>query len=182
MVVPGVRGSSGSGRASRVRRSPGDGQRDPGGLGFRYGFELEEGSFNPWGRGLGVSGGYTLPNAIYLGGNFDYFFGDEEEFPGGDRSGNVWQIMGEGGYDLGIGPNFVVRPKVGVGGASLASEVCLKPGTCTPASEMNLAIAPGSTFVVLTSKVSVSLDLRYNMTFASERTLKALILSAGVGF
>ena len=82
------------------------------GLGFRYGFELQEGDFNPWKTGLGVSGGFTLPNAIYLGGDFDYFFGDKQDFPGGgDQRANFWQIVAEGGYDLGVGPNFVVRPR-----------------------------------------------------------------------
>jgi hypothetical protein len=43
------------------------------GAGFRYGFELEAGDFNPWGLGLGIDAGYTLPPAVYVGGVFDYF-------------------------------------------------------------------------------------------------------------
>ena len=35
------------------------------GLGLRYGIEMNEGDFNPWGLGLGIQGGYTLPNAVY---------------------------------------------------------------------------------------------------------------------
>jgi hypothetical protein len=152
------------------------------GLGFRYGFELEEGDFNPWKTGLGVSGGFTLANAIYLGGNFDYFFGDKQDFPGGgDQRANVWQIVAEGGYDLGIGPNFVVRPKAGIGAATLMGEVCLKGFPCVSNSDTHLAIAPGTTFIVMTSRFSLTLDFRYNMTLTDDHTLKALIFSAGVG-
>jgi len=42
-------------------------------------------------------------------------------------------------------------------------------------------IAPGATFIVMTSRFSLALDLRYKLTLA-DKTLKALILSAGVGF
>jgi hypothetical protein len=151
-------------------------------LGFRYGFSLEEGDFNPWGTGLGIAGGYTLPNAIYIGGDFDYFFGDKIENGGFKQTGNIWQVMAEGGYDLGLGGNFVVRPKVGVGTAGLKSELCAPPLPCVSGSETDLAVAPGATFLVLTSKVSLALDLRYDLIFADPKTIKALILSAGVGF
>src|SRR6185369_1686960 len=74
------------------------------GVGFRYGFSLEEGDFNPWRTGLGLQGGFTLPNAIYVGGNAEYFFGDKQQAPGSEHTGNIWQVTAEGGYDLGLGP------------------------------------------------------------------------------
>ncbi len=153
------------------------------GVGFRYGFELEEGDFNPWGPGIGVSGGYTLPQAVYLGGNFDYFFGETVDDPVlGEVSGNIWQLMAEGGYDIGLGEYFVIRPKAGLGFASLNSEVCVEGFPCQDESETKFAIAPGATFMLITSKVSVSLDFRYDMIFAEDEMLNALIFSAGVGF
>lgn len=151
------------------------------GLGFRYGFGLNDADFNPWGTGLGVEAGYTLPNAIYLGGSFDYFFGKKVENAGGSVSGNLWQIMAEGGYDLGLGGNVVIRPKVGIGTASLMNEVCLPPAGCSSNSETDLAVAPGATFIVIASKFSVSLDFRYDLVFADAETAKALIFSAGIG-
>jgi hypothetical protein len=54
-----------------------------------------------------------LPAAIYLGGNFEYFFGDSVEGGGLKIKSNIWQLSAEGGYDIGLGENFVIRPKVG---------------------------------------------------------------------
>ncbi|HWA78631.1 MAG TPA: outer membrane beta-barrel protein, partial [Polyangiaceae bacterium] len=94
------------------------------GLGLRYGFEMNDGDFNPWGLGLGIEGGYTLPNAVYVGGLFEYFFGDSQELAGIKVKGNLWQAMAEAGYDIGLTPLFVLRPKIGAGiaGTSLSSE------------------------------------------------------------
>ena len=48
------------------------------GVGFRYGLDLTPSdTLNPWGLGLGLDAGYTLPNAVFLGGSFEYFFGEE---------------------------------------------------------------------------------------------------------
>lgn len=154
------------------------------GIGFRYGFELEDGDFNPWGSGIGLDVGYTLPNAVYLGGAFDYFLGEERETDGLTLDANIWQLMAEAGYDVGFGsgPFVVVRPKLGAGVAGLSSEVCVESLGCDAESETNFALAPGATFLLLTKSVSVSLDLRYDMIFAEEETLNALIFSAGIGF
>jgi opacity protein-like surface antigen len=151
------------------------------GLGFRYGFELEEGDFNPWGTGLGIAAGYTLPNALYLGANFDYFFGETIEVSGGEQSGNIWQLMAEAGYDLGLGSNFVIRPKVGLGLASFNGELCIDPAPCIEESETDFAMAPGATFLLITENFSLTFDFRYDMIFAEEQ-LNALIFSAGIGF
>ena len=131
------------------------------GLGFRYGFNLKSGS-NPFGLGLGLDGGYTFPSAWYLGGNFDYFFGEEN----GDTG--LLQLMPELGYDLGIGDSFVIRPKVGAGYASFQSDSLF-------------AVAPGTKLMLFTSSVSLSVDLRYDLVFA-DPALNGLILSAGIGF
>jgi hypothetical protein len=154
------------------------------GLGFRYGLELEEGDFNPWGTGIGIDGGYTLQSAIYLGGNFEYFFGEERETELVTLTGNIWQLMAEGGYDLGFGqdPWFVLRPKVGVGVAGVQTEACIPAAGCADDSGTYFAMAPGATFMFLTKGFSMSLDLRYDMIFAEEETLNALIFSLGVGF
>src|SRR5882724_3644493 len=70
------------------------------GLGFRYGVELNEGDFNPWGTGLGLEVGYTLPVLpIYVGGNAEYFFGGTLDSPTGKIDGHIWQLTAEGGYD-----------------------------------------------------------------------------------
>ena len=153
------------------------------GLGFRYGVKLSDGDLNPWGTGLGLDVGDTLPNAIYLGGNFEYFFGDSTEVLGFKVKANILQFSVEGGYDIGLGQSFVIRPKVGVGLAHFESSVegCPAGATCTGSSETKAALAPGVTFLLFTQKVSVSLDVRYDAVL-SDPSLKGLIFSAGVGF
>lgn len=150
------------------------------GIGFRYGIEMNDGDFNPWGVGLGVDGGITLPNAVYVGGNAEYFFGQTEEAAGVKESGNIWQIMAEGGYDFGFGP-FVLRPKLGAGLARSGVELCLPGYGCAKDSSADFALAPGAKFMIMAPMLTVAVDARYEFVFADE-TGKALILSAGVGF
>jgi hypothetical protein len=153
------------------------------GIGFRYGFELEEGDFNPWGTGLGAEVGYTLPQAVYVGGNFDYFFGEEEEVLGTSVSSNIWQVMAEGGYDIGVAPVFVIRPKLGLGLANTSFESCVDGFGCSDNdSSTDFAMAPGVKFMLLTENFGLSADFRYDMIFADETTANALILSIGIGF
>jgi hypothetical protein len=147
------------------------------GLGFRYGAEMNEGDFNPWGAGIGFNAGITLPNAVYVGGVAEYFFGEEVD----GVSSNIWQLMGEGGYDLGLGPTFVLRPKLGLGFANTSAEICVEGFGCEDDSSTDFALAPGATFMIFLPALSLSADVRYEFVFAEE-TAKALIFSAGVGF
>jgi len=149
--------------------------------GFVYGVELIDGDFNPWGPGLGLSVGYTLPNALYGGVNFDYFFGESVGSGGNEFSANVWQLMGEVGYDIGLGKEAVLRPKTGLGIATLNAELCLF-GTCASDSETDFAIAPGLTAMYVGQSFTVGLDVRFDIIFAEGETPKALLFSLGVGF
>jgi hypothetical protein len=151
------------------------------GAGFRYGFELEPGELNPWGTGLGLEAGVTLPNAVYVGGHFEYFFGETLEAADIETSGNLWQLTGEGGYDIGLGPIFVLRPKVGAGVAGVNAETCDAANVCVDDSSTNFALAPGATFIIMPPGFSLSADVRYAMIFA-EKTLNAVIVSVGIGF
>jgi hypothetical protein len=155
-----------------------------GGVGFRYGFELEYGDIvNWWGAGLGAELGYTFSSAVYLGGNFDYFFGEEEEVYDGTIHQSLWQLMAEGGYDLGVAPVFVIRPKLGVGFAKTNFEFCSHTYGCAEDQSMSLlAVAPGVKFMFLTENLGLSADVRYIMALDDETTLNALILSLGIGF
>ena len=134
-------------------------------FGFRYGAKLGGGT-DPWGPGLGLELGYTLPSAVYLGGSFDYFFGE--------KSTNVWEAMGHAGYDIGIGsgPQLVLRPKVGLGVASLNG---MNDGS-------HFVTAPGATFMFITSGFLLALDGRLDLVFAGGPPLKALVFSIGIGF
>ena len=146
------------------------------GIGFRYGFELHEGDYNPWGVGIGVDGGFTFPVIpIYVGGVIEYFFGDSVDTSFGEYKSNLWQIQAEGGYDIGLGP-IVLRPKVGLGYAHTSFESPLVDD-----SSSDFALAPGLTAMLFLPAFSLHVDARYDLVFA-ERTMKGLILSVGFGF
>jgi hypothetical protein len=153
------------------------------GIGFRYGVMLSDGSPDPWGTGLGLDVGYALPNAIYLGGSFEYFFGASSEIESLKVSANVWQLNAEGGYDIGLGQNFVIRPKLGIGLAGLNTTVegCPADVSCDGSSKTKPAIAPGATFMLFTSRLSLAVDARYEIVL-TDPSLKALIFSVGFGF
>lgn len=152
------------------------------GLGFRYGFDLEEGDLNPWATGIGIDGGYTLPNAVYVGANFEYFLGGSVDLPGGELSSNVYQLSAEGGYDLGFAERFVLRPKVGLGMAGVKSEACADVGGCASDSSTNFLATPGLAFLFLGERFSFSADVRYAMIFADPEQLNGILLAVGIGF
>ncbi|HEX9620570.1 MAG TPA: hypothetical protein VF989_10560 [Polyangiaceae bacterium] len=77
--------------------------------------------------GIGALGGYTFPVGAYVGGTFDYFFGDGESVTFGGVTSEVdaslWVLAAEGGYDFGFGRSFVARPlgALGIGHSSVSS-------------------------------------------------------------
>jgi hypothetical protein len=78
--------------------------------------------------GLGVKAGYTLPMDLYVGGSFDYFFGDSEESTIGgvhnEWSYSAWLLTPEVGYDFGIIPQLMVRPFGGIGLVRVNVDAC----------------------------------------------------------
>jgi hypothetical protein len=113
--------------------------------GMRYGSE----NLN---FGVGARGGYTLSQSIYIGGVFDYWFGESEEqtVPGaGTISAKVsaWDLMGEVGYDLGVSPTVVIRPFGGVGVFHADGEVCAPTIGCMEASDSEAGGAFGGQFL-----------------------------------
>ena len=61
------------------------------------------------GFALGVEGGYTLPMHLYIGGDFNYYFGS--------LGVSEYLIQAQVGYDLGVikAAPILIRPYVGVG-------------------------------------------------------------------
>lgn len=152
------------------------------GLGFRYGKELNDGDLNPWGTGIGLEAGITLPVLpIYVGGNAEYFFGGTLDSPAGKVDANVWQLSAEGGYDIGLGPIFVLRPKLGFGLAHLSGKTCIGALGCHDDADTKPLIAPGAKFMLLLSHFQLSFDARYAVV-TSDPASKAFIFSVGVGF
>jgi len=68
--------------------------------------------------GLGFKGGYTLPMNVYIGGSFDYFFGEHEDWAYNDYryelDYSVWALTAEGGYDFALLPTVMIRPFAGL--------------------------------------------------------------------
>jgi len=127
------------------------------GLGFRYGAELNDGDFNPWGTGIGLEVGYTLPVLpIYVGGNAEYFFGNKIDFGGTPTvastsvESHIWQLCGGG------------LP-------------------CQKNSDTKGLVAPGAKIILMFSRFQLSFDGRYAVVL-SDPTAKAFIFSVGIGF
>jgi len=143
------------------------------------GFDL-----NPYGIGLGVKGGYTLDASVYVGGAFDYFFGGSEEATGGEFNVNVWMLQGEVGYDLGLMPEGVLRPKLGLGLTSASSEACISFGgdeRCESDSQSKFSLAPGVQFLYSLDSLFLTADARYNIVFTSDDEGDANGIVFGVG-
>lgn len=78
--------------------------------------------------GVGFKGGYTLPMNVYIGGSFDYFFGEHEEWMYNDFryewDYSVWALTVEGGYDFAIVPTVMIRPFAGLTFAHAEWDYC----------------------------------------------------------
>lgn len=87
--------------------------------------------------GLGARLGYTLSPGIYVGGMFDYWFGETQSeaipFGGGNISASAhgWDALAVAGYDFGPTPNVLLRPFAGGGVIRESAEACTPGGTGT---------------------------------------------------
>jgi hypothetical protein len=150
---------------------------------FQYGIWTGDGDVNLYGPGVGIRGGFTLDPGLYLGANFDYFAG--EKIPGTTVRANVYDFVGEIGYDFWVHPNGILRPKIGlglgvakVGGCASIAGVAT---ACDSRSENGLAIAPGIQYLHFLSAVYLSLEARYQTISLDGPDPSALILGAGIG-
>jgi len=134
---------------------------------------------NPYGGGLGLRLGVTLPASIYLGGSFDYFFGESEN-AGLDTeiSNSILQFMVRAGYDFGFGP-VTLRPQLGFGLSSAKTSV-----GDVDNSDSKYALAPGAEFVFGLGLLSLSAEASYNVVLSgtTNESPNALILGVGLGF
>ena len=155
------------------------------GLGLDYGIWTGDdiGDFNPYGIGISVLGGYTLPMGVYIGGNFDYFLGDSE----GDSKLNIYGFDVEGGYDIGVAPNLVVRPQLGIGYTTFHNEICIEDvpglfeGGCVDASDSKFSLAPGARLLMDFDAVFGHAGVRYKHIFVDEGNADGLLLTVGAG-
>lgn len=133
--------------------------------------------------GLGIKGGYTLPMDLYVGGMFDYFFGEHDERTVGgvysEYSYSLWLLAPEVGYDFGITPEFMARPFGGIGIAAVNGESCSRgPGfdLCNDFSDSDVGLTLGGLANYSLGPVFFGGELRF-LLFEDE----ALILGVHVG-
>lgn len=144
-----------------------------------YGSLSDDVGLNPYGGGIGLRLGVTLPASLYLGGSFDYFFGESEtNAVDVEQSFSALQVMARVGYDLGIGP-VTLRPQLGVGLAQTHAEF---GGVST--SESDFALAPGAEFIFGLGLLSLSAEANYDIVLVGDedQSLNAWILGLGLGF
>jgi opacity protein-like surface antigen len=133
---------------------------------------------NPYGGGIGLRLGVSLPASLYLGGSFDYFFGESETNAAEvEQSQSVFQLMARVGYDLEIGP-VTLRPQLGLGVAQSDADF---GGVST--SESDFALAPGAEFIFGLGLLSLGAEASYNVVFAGDngQGTNAWILGLGLG-
>jgi len=121
--------------------------------------------------GLGLRGGYTLPNTpVYLGGSLLYHFG----------SNNLSSlVLGfEGGYDLSVGP-VIIRPYLGLGDVIIYADF---PTTTIPGlgtvggstSEGSFALWPGGSVLYPINNFFVGGDMRLQVITRDTGNLSAV--------
>jgi hypothetical protein len=144
-----------------------------------YGAYTGDSDINPYGLGVGVRAGVTLPASLYLGGSLDFFFGETVEVANTEFSNAIFQAMGNIGYDLSLGP-LMLRPFLGLGLASASSEACVGNVCSESESESEFAVAPGAEAYVGLGLLSLTGEVRYNKIF-SDPSRDALVLGVGLG-
>lgn len=167
-------------------------------VGARYGFDMESAAFDPWTAGAGIAAGYTLSQSIYVGGSFDYFqgeryyyLGDAFVYQNGVRrespevGGNYYQMLAQLGYDMALSRRWVLRPKVGVGAATLDVDECLTDVgndiNCTHTIKTDTTIAP-AVELIFVSPITLSAEVRMVMLFDSVTVKTAAIGGLSIGF
>lgn len=140
--------------------------------------------------GIGIRGGYTLPQGIYIGGIADYWFGKSEtqSVPGTtfqvSASAHAWDLFATGGYDFGITPAIVLRPYAGLGLIYSWGHACFPDPlsgnqTCADASDSSAAGLLGGQGLMSFGRFNLGGDLRLMI---ADETAAILTVQAGTIF
>lgn len=138
-----------------------------------YGVALGNPYLSPYGLGLGLRAGVSLPTSLYLGASFDSFAGESK-----GRSLSQLQLMGHVGYDLGLGP-LTLRPSLGLGFARVEAEAA-GDTSVPPNYAAHIAASPGAELSAALGMLTVSAEARYNRVF--DASPDAVVVGLGVGF
>jgi outer membrane protein with beta-barrel domain len=142
-----------------------------------YGSATGDQDLNPYGPGLGLRAGVTLPLSLYLGASLDWFAGESDSVAGIDTSASLLQVLANVGYDVGFGP-LTLRPVLGLGLAQAKASVGDVDST-----EGDFVLSPGAELSVGLGLLSVGGELRYNHIFVDgDGNADGLIIGVGLGF
>jgi uncharacterized protein with beta-barrel porin domain len=140
-----------------------------------YGSATGDQELNPYGPGLGLRAGVTLPASLYLGASLDWFAGESESVAGIDTSASLLQVLANVGYDAGFGP-LTLRPFLGLGLAQATASV----GDIDE-SDGNFVLSPGAELSIGLGLLSVGAEVRYNHIFVDDN-IDGVIIGVGLGF
>jgi|GEM_PF-946592 len=152
-----------------------------------YGAYTGDGKANPYGFGLGLRGGVTLPENLYVGALLEYYFGSSETRSDGffdaiKSSANFWLLQAEPGYDFAISDEVVLRPQLNLGFAYAHRNDCIAD-VCDRQSDANLSLAPAGTLLYRGEGYVMYFGMRYSEVFtASDRSSgSGFVMTIGVG-
>jgi hypothetical protein len=156
---------------------------------FVYGFWTGDGDWNAFGPGVDVRAGFTLGSGLYLGANFDYFFGETRDLGafGGSASAtrNEYDIMGEIGYDFWVHHHGILRPKIGLGVGIEHAESCAGyagiGAVCQDGTENGFSFAPGLEYMHFFDGMFLSVEGRFQEVSLKGPDPSAIVLGVGLG-
>jgi hypothetical protein len=165
------------------------------GAAFNYGiwtggdqFKQLDGGVNPFGPALGITAGVTLRPGFYIGADFNYYWGSSRTVAnlnaGASVHANVYDVLGEVGYDLWVGRAGVLRPKVGLGLGIVRGTLCFSAGytgACGTDSHTGFTIAPGAEYVHFFGPGYLSLEAKWQTVMISGPDPSAVVLGIGIG-
>ncbi|MEO6772084.1 MAG: hypothetical protein ABI467_03570 [Kofleriaceae bacterium] len=113
--------------------------------------------------GLGVRGGKTLDNHLYLGGLLVYHLGSSASASAGGTmvtsSVSGFYLGPEAGYDVALEPGLVLRPYIGLGLAEASASS--SAGTSASSSEVSIWPGVAAHYHLAGSNYDVGGDLRF---------------------
>jgi hypothetical protein len=113
--------------------------------------------------GLGVRGGKTLDNHVYLGGLIVYHLGSSASASAGGTmvtsSVSGFYLGPEAGYDFALKPGFILRPYIGLGLASASASS--SAGTSASSSEVSIWPGVAGHYHLAGSSYDIGGDLRF---------------------
>jgi hypothetical protein len=150
------------------------------GLVLGYGVSFEDA--NPWGVGLGLTAGLNL-SSVYLGARFVYHFGQSASDDYGSYSIHLWELSFVLGYDIAVAENFILRPNISPGLASLIGELSDSEYSVSGSSDAFTLAGGIAAIYSIQPNVFLGLDLRLEHLFGdAEATGFVFAANGGMRF